>query len=90
MKIVDIKVFPTWVGSRNQMVVKVETDEGIHGWGEAGVSGLDVAQHRTVEEVLRLRRVRQAEDEEVELRRELHEALARVDALDPSDGAIGA
>jgi galactonate dehydratase len=43
MKIVDIKVFPTCVGSRNQMVVKVETDEGIHGWGEAGVSGRELA-----------------------------------------------
>ena len=29
MKIVDIKTFPTWVGSRNQMVVKVETDAGL-------------------------------------------------------------
>ena len=43
MKIVDIKVFPTWVGSRNQLIVKVETDEGLVGWGEAGVSGRELA-----------------------------------------------
>ena len=29
MKITDIKPLPVWVGSRNQLVVKIETDEGI-------------------------------------------------------------
>jgi galactonate dehydratase len=43
MKIVDIKTFPTWVGSRNQLIVKVETDEGLYGWGEAGVSSRELA-----------------------------------------------
>jgi galactonate dehydratase len=43
MQIVDIKTFPTWVGSRNQLVVKVETDAGVVGWGEAGVSGRELA-----------------------------------------------
>ena len=43
MKITDIKSFPTWVGHRNQLVVKVETDEGIYGWGEAGLSGRELA-----------------------------------------------
>ena len=43
MKITDIKTFPVWVGHRNQMVVKVETDEGIYGWGEAGLSGRELA-----------------------------------------------
>ena len=43
MKITDIKVYPTWVGERNQLLVKVETDEGFHGWGEAGVSGRELA-----------------------------------------------
>jgi galactonate dehydratase len=43
MKITDIKVYPVWVGNRNQLVVKVETDEGIHGWGEAGLSGRELA-----------------------------------------------
>ena len=43
MKITDIKTYPTWVGRRNQCIVKVETDEGIHGWGEAGLSGRELA-----------------------------------------------
>src|SRR5688572_6086837 len=43
MKITDIKTYPTWVGHRNQCIVKVETDEGLHGWGEAGLSGRELA-----------------------------------------------
>lgn len=43
MKITDIKTYPVWVGSRNQCLVKVETDEGIHGWGESGLSGRELA-----------------------------------------------
>ncbi len=43
MKITDIKTYPVWVGSRNQLVVKVETDEGIVGWGESGLSGREQA-----------------------------------------------
>ena len=43
MKITDIKPLPVWVGSRNQLVVKVETDEGIYGLGEAGLSGRELA-----------------------------------------------
>ena len=43
MKITDIRAFPTRVGHRNQCIVKVETDEGIHGWGESGLSGRELA-----------------------------------------------
>ncbi len=43
MKITAIKPYPVWVGHRNQLVVKVETDEGIYGWGEAGLSGRELA-----------------------------------------------
>jgi galactonate dehydratase len=43
MKITDIKVYPVWVGSRNQCIVKVETDEGLYGWGESGLSGRELA-----------------------------------------------
>ena len=43
MKITDIKTFPVWVGTRNQMLVKVETDEGIYGWGESGLSSRELA-----------------------------------------------
>ena len=43
MKITDVKVYQVWVGHRNQCLVKVETDEGIYGWGESGVSGRELA-----------------------------------------------
>ncbi len=43
MKITDIKTYPIWVGSRNQLIIKVETDEGIVGWGESGLSGRELA-----------------------------------------------
>ncbi|MCB0027465.1 MAG: mandelate racemase/muconate lactonizing enzyme family protein [Anaerolineales bacterium] len=43
MRITEIKSLPIWVGNRNQMVVKVETDEGIYGLGEAGLSGRELA-----------------------------------------------
>jgi galactonate dehydratase len=43
MKITDIKSLPVWVGVRNQLVVKVETDEGIYGLGESGLSGRELA-----------------------------------------------
>jgi galactonate dehydratase len=43
MKITDIKTYPVWVGSRNQCLVKVETDEGIYGWGESGISWRELA-----------------------------------------------
>ncbi|MCW5722741.1 MAG: mandelate racemase/muconate lactonizing enzyme family protein [Devosia sp.] len=43
MKITNILSYPTWVGTRNQLIVKVETDEGIYGWGESGLSGREKA-----------------------------------------------
>jgi galactonate dehydratase len=43
MQITDIKPYPVWVGNRNQLVVKVETDEGIYGLGESGLSGRELA-----------------------------------------------
>jgi galactonate dehydratase len=43
MKITDIKPYPVWVGFRNQFIVKVETDEGIYGLGEGGLSGRELA-----------------------------------------------
>ena len=43
MKITDVKPYPVWVGHRNQCLVKIETDEGIYGWGESGVSGRELA-----------------------------------------------
>ncbi len=43
MKITNIKSFPTWVGNRNQLIIKVETDQGLVGWGESGLSGRERA-----------------------------------------------
>jgi galactonate dehydratase len=38
MKITAILAFPVWVGIRNQLLVKIETEEGIFGWGESDLS----------------------------------------------------
>jgi galactonate dehydratase len=38
VKITDVKPYPVWSGVRNLMLVKVETDAGIYGWGESGLS----------------------------------------------------
>ena len=43
MKITDVKAHIVWVGFRNQLLVKVETDEGIYGWGESGASSRELA-----------------------------------------------
>ena len=43
MKITDVRSFPVWAGKRNLFVLKVESDEGYYGWGEAGVSSRDLA-----------------------------------------------
>lgn len=43
MKITAIRPYPVWVGVRNQLIVKVETDEGVFGWGESGLSGREKA-----------------------------------------------
>jgi galactonate dehydratase len=49
MRITAIHPFPVWVGTRNQMLVKVETDEGLFGWGESGLSGRERAVLGAVE-----------------------------------------
>ncbi|RUV32839.1 mandelate racemase/muconate lactonizing enzyme family protein, partial [Mesorhizobium sp. M5C.F.Ca.IN.020.32.2.1] len=49
LKITAIKPYPVWVGTRNQMLVKVETDQGIFGWGESGLSGREKAVSGAVE-----------------------------------------
>ncbi|WDR06483.1 mandelate racemase/muconate lactonizing enzyme family protein [Devosia rhodophyticola] len=42
-KITAIRPYIIWVGNRNQLIVKVETDAGIFGWGESGLSGREKA-----------------------------------------------
>ena len=49
MKITEIKPFAVWVGRRNQMLVKIETDECIYGWGESGFSGRELGVKGIIE-----------------------------------------
>ncbi len=43
MKITEIKTFPINIGFGSQLVIKVETDAGIFGWGASGLSGRELA-----------------------------------------------
>ena len=43
MKIKDIRIIPSWAGLRNWVMVKVETDTEIYGWGEATLEGREEA-----------------------------------------------
>ena len=50
MKITDVKTFPVYHGQRNYTFVKVETDEGVYGLGEFGITwreqaGLGAIEH---------------------------------------------
>ncbi|WP_137150644.1 mandelate racemase/muconate lactonizing enzyme family protein [Devosia sp. FKR38] len=49
LKISDIKSFPARVGIRNQFLVKVETDQGVFGWGESGLTGREKAVAGAIE-----------------------------------------
>ncbi len=43
MRIAEVRWFPVWAGGRNQMIVRIETDTGLFGLGESGVSGRELA-----------------------------------------------
>ena len=43
MKITNIETYPVWGGGRNFLFVVVDTDEGIYGVGEAGLTGRELA-----------------------------------------------
>lgn len=43
MKITAITPYVIWVGFRNQMLVKVEADNGQYGWGESGLTAREFA-----------------------------------------------
>lgn len=43
MRITAIDCHPVWIGHRNQLLVKITTDQGLHGWGESGFSGRELA-----------------------------------------------
>src|SRR5262245_8340483 len=53
IKITDIKTFLVGLGSRNLLFVKVETDQGIHGIGEAYSCGPDDATVATINDFKR-------------------------------------
>ena len=54
MKISAIKPFVTNSGSRSRILVKVETDEGIHGWGECYGVGPELAIVPTLDYIFEL------------------------------------
>lgn len=43
VKITNIECYPVWGGFRNFLFVVVDTDEGIYGVGEAGITGRELA-----------------------------------------------
>lgn len=49
MKITNVEAFPVWGGGRNFFFVVVDTDEGISGVGEAGITGRELASAAVVE-----------------------------------------
>ncbi|MEZ9236686.1 mandelate racemase/muconate lactonizing enzyme family protein [Shewanella sp. 10N.286.52.A9] len=49
MIITDINTFNFWLGFRNVCLVKVETDSGVYGWGESGLSGRELAVTGAIE-----------------------------------------
>jgi len=51
MKITAVKPYFTWSKWRNLFLVKIETDEGIHGWGEGGASWRETAMIGIVEQM---------------------------------------
>jgi len=49
MKITDIEPYPVWGGHRSFLFVVVDTDEGIYGLGEAGITGRELAVMGAIE-----------------------------------------
>ena len=49
LKITEIKTYAVRVGIRNQFLLKVETDQGIFGWGESGLTGREKAVAGAIE-----------------------------------------
>ncbi len=49
MKITNIECYPVWGGARNFLFVVVDTDEGIYGVGETGITGRELAIIGTIE-----------------------------------------
>ncbi|NQW19062.1 MAG: mandelate racemase/muconate lactonizing enzyme family protein [Chloroflexi bacterium] len=49
MKITAIKSYPAWSVWRNVYLVKIETDEGIYGWGEGGTAWRELGMKGVVD-----------------------------------------
>ena len=49
MKISDISCHPVWAGHRNFLFVVVDTDEGLYGLGESGLTGRELAVMGAIE-----------------------------------------
>src|SRR5919201_3547491 len=49
MKITNVECYPVWSGRRNYFFVVVDTDEGISGVGEGGITGRELATQGVVE-----------------------------------------
>jgi len=49
MKITDIACYPLWGGIRNYTIVVVDTDEGLYGLGEAGLTSRELAEVGAIE-----------------------------------------
>lgn len=43
MKLAKIECFPVFIGNGNQLIVRLETNTGIHGWGCSGLSSRELA-----------------------------------------------
>jgi galactonate dehydratase len=54
MKITGIKTFMTRDGNRPRALIKVETDQGIYGWGEAYNHGPDLAIKPTIDYIFEM------------------------------------
>lgn len=51
MKIARIQTFKFWAEWKNWLFVRVETDDGLHGWGEASLAGPIDAVERAIHEL---------------------------------------
>ena len=49
MKITNVECYPVWAGHRNFLFVVVDTDEGMYGVGETGITGRELAVMGAIE-----------------------------------------
>ena len=54
MKITNVEAYPVWGGRKNFLFVVVDTDEGVYGVGEAGISSRELAVIGAVEQFAEL------------------------------------